>query len=302
MANLNIEVLNNGLTSEKTKVCSIVHAGVFHADDATAVALLNVFYKPDAVHYVVRVPHQADIAAVKNELKERLGSNTEIFTIDIGREYNPDNLEFDHHQYGQGDAEFGHAAAGLVFEYLVKKGLIIEFEKRELYTFIEMVDENDIGIYDDPFQGTIPWAISLMNTDEIYDKVQDAAFSLAVKMVEEIILNTRKRAKAKEKTLNALKEGKLLNEKTLLLPEYLPGWNDVIFDIPEFDDIDIVIWRDDHEDTFKAQVVPDEPGSFGRRGRKIPYTEANEDIIFIHKGEFFGVFKTLDAALTHIGS
>ena len=121
-------------------------------------------------------------------------------------------------------------------------------------------------------------------------------------MVYKIINDARRRAKAKEETFKKLKEGKILDEKTLLLPGYLPGWNDVIFYVPEYDNIDVVIWKDKKEGTFKAQVVPDEPGSFGRRGRKIPHTEAGDDIVFIHKGEFFGVFKTLEAALEHIES
>ena len=300
MANLNIKVVKNG--NVENPVCVIVHAGVFHADDVTAVALLDNFFYPDDMKYVVRVPHQADINEVKKEIKERLGEATKIIVADIGRKYNPSNLQFDHHQYGQGDKEFGHAAAGLVFEFLINEGFINDFEKKELEEFIKMVDENDIGIYQGPWEGTIPWAISLMNSDDIYSKLQDAKFVEAVNMVSKIIANAKKRAAAKEETFKKLKEGKLLNEKTLLLPEYLPGWNDVIFYIPEYDNVDIVIWEDKKEGTIKARVVPDEPGSFGRRGRKIPHTEAGGDIIFVHKGEFFGVFKTLDAALAHIGS
>jgi len=80
----------------------VTHSGKFHADDAWAVAVLNVLY-PDA--QIVRTRDQAII-------------DTADFAVDVGGVYDPATGRFDHHQKGFEVARQSgvpYASAGLVW-------------------------------------------------------------------------------------------------------------------------------------------------------------------------------------------
>ena len=80
----------------------VTHSGKFHADDAWAVAVLNVLY-PDAA--IVRTRDQAII-------------DTADFAVDVGGVYDPAAGRFDHHQKGFEVARqtgVPYASAGLVW-------------------------------------------------------------------------------------------------------------------------------------------------------------------------------------------
>ena len=302
MEKLNILKVNSGFADKITVVA--VHQGVFHADDVLATALVAKYFYPNDTHYVVRVPHQTNIDEVKNQIRAQLERpDATVIIADVGRVYNPDQMYFDHHQYGQGDKEFGHAAAGLIYEWLKSRGVINEFEQEELDPFVEMVDQNDIGIYQGPYQGTFPWMVALHNSENIYSSEQDERFVEMVKTALTILDDIEKRAEAKKESLKRLKESKEILPGVLELPEYLPGWDELIFKLPEFNHIDLVVWYDQTQKVWKIQQVPDKPGSFGRRGRKVPYRDPlPKGCQFIHKGEFFGVKDSKEALIDYIKS
>jgi uncharacterized UPF0160 family protein len=80
----------------------VTHGGKFHADDAWAVAVLNILY-PDAD--IVRTRDQAII-------------DTADFVVDVGGVWDPAKGRFDHHQKGfEGARSSGvpYASAGLVW-------------------------------------------------------------------------------------------------------------------------------------------------------------------------------------------
>jgi len=80
----------------------VTHSGKFHADDAWAVAVLNILY-PDAE--IVRTRDQAII-------------DTADFAVDVGGVYDPAAGRFDHHQKGFEVARQSgvpYASAGLVW-------------------------------------------------------------------------------------------------------------------------------------------------------------------------------------------
>ena len=304
MEKLNILELVEGNGVNGT-IAVVTHAGVFHADDVTACGLVATYddlANRGSKVILTRVPHQANIEEVVKILEEEYNA-TRIYVADIGRVYDARNLRFDHHQYGQKDKEFGNAAAGLVYKYFKDTGRVSKYEAVELDPFIKMVDENDIGIYQGPYEGTFPWMVSLQNSTDIYSKQQDVNFVKAVLEAMDIIINVKLRACQKEDAIKTLKEAKEVLPKVLEMPEYLPGWNDIIFDIEEFNHIDLVIWHDKVQNTWKIQQVPDAPGSFGRRGRPVPYRNPLPDgCEFLHKGNFFGVFDSKEALIDYIKS
>jgi len=302
MEKLNILKVSGGFLDKI--IVTVVHHGVFHADDILANALVVKYFYPNDTHYVVRVPHQSDIDEVKNQIRFQLERpDVRIVVADVGRVYDPDQLLFDHHQYGRGDKEFGHAAAGLVYEWLKSRNLINEFEQEELDSFVSMVDQNDIGIYQGPYQGTFPWMVALHNAQNIYNPEQDERFVEMVRTTITILDDISERAQAKVESLSKLKGSKEILPGVLELPEYLPGWDELIFKLPQFDHIDLVIWHDKVQNTWKIQQVPDAPGSFGRRGRPVPYRNPLPDgCEFLHKGNFFGVFDSKEALIDYIKS
>ena len=302
MKKLNILKVNKGFIDKV--IVTVVHHGTFHADDVLATALIAKYYYPNDTHYVVRIPHQANINEVKNKVRSQLKRPDAIIIVaDVGRVYDPSQLLFDHHQYGQGDKEFGHAAAGLIYEWLKSRDLIDELEQEELDSFIEMVDRNDIGIYQGPYRGTYPWMVALHNDENIYSSRQDERFVEIVKTTLTILDDISQRAQAKRESLKRFKESREILPGVLELPEYLPGWDELIFKLPEFNHIDLVVWHDKDQKVWKIQQVPDKPGSFGRRGRSVPHKDPlPEGCEFLHKGNFFGVFKSKEALIDYIKS
>ena len=290
----------NNITKDIYENIIITHHGVFHADEVTASALIIDAFEENTL--IVRTPHQADIDEVLKEAKKAtVVNNPEIFIIDIGRVYNPNEKRFDHHQWGNGDDKFGKSSAGLIFDYLQSVGKLDDFEVDELFEFIKLVDENDVGIYQGPWEGTIPWTISLHNAQDIYSSEQNERFTEMVKLVINIIKDAKAAAASKRETFEALKNAEEVCPGVLEMPTYLPGWQDVIFNIPELDHIDLVIWYDESQKVWKIQQVPDAKGSFGRRGRKVIWSDPlPRGATFIHKGEFFGVFTNKEDLLEYI--
>ena len=293
-------VLNNIKSVEKSnkRIIVVTHYGIFHSDDVLGTALITHYLGKDANVDVVRINHQADVRKIKEFLEK---GEAEVYVIDVGRIYNPAERFFDHHQFDPN--ENPNAAAGLVYNYLKDNNYINEFEQEELDLFVEMVDKNDIGKWKGPYEGTFPWVVALHNGKDIYDSEQDRRFVEAVKMTLKILEDISNRAAMKIESLEVLKKSKEILPGVLELPKYLPGWNDLIFKLPEFDDIDLVIWYDETQNKWKIQQVPDAPGSFGRRGRPVPFRDPlPEGCEFLHRGNFFGVFNSKEALIDYIKS
>jgi len=277
----------------------ITHYGVFHADEVTASALIIDAFGGDTL--IVRTPHQADVNEVLEEAKKvSLVKKPEVFIIDIGKIYNDEERRFDHHQWGDEDKEFGRSSAGLIFDYLQFRCRLDNYEVEELAGFIQMVDENDIGVYEGPREGTISWVIKLHNAKDIYSPLQNERFAESVEMVIKVIKDAKASAAAK-KTFEILRSAEEVLPGVLEMPEFIPGWQDMIFNLPELDRIDLVIWYDEYQEVWKIQQVPDAKGSFGRRGRKVRWSNPlPKGAEFIHKGEFFGVFSNKEDLLEYI--
>jgi len=290
-------VLNNIKNGENAKrIIVVTHYGTFHSDDVLATSLLAHYVGKNASVDVVRVNHQADVVKIKEFLEK---GGVEVFIVDVGREYNPSERFFDHHQFDPN--ENPNAAAGLIYQYLLDNGFINEFEQEELEPLVDMVDANDIGKWEGLYQGTFPWMVSLHNGEDIYSPQQNARFVDMVRETVKILEDISSRAAVKIGTLENLRTSKEVLPGVLEMPTYLPGWQDVIFSIPELDHIDLVIWYDESQKVWKIQQVPDAKGSFGRRGRKVRWNNPlPKGATFIHKGEFFGVFTNKEDLLEYI--
>lgn len=127
----------------------VTHSGKFHADDAWAVAVLNVLY-PDAE--IIRTRDQAVI-------------DTADFAVDVGGVYDPQAGRFDHHQKGFDVARQSgvpYASAGLVWrEYgarcvaalaLAHTGQAVDHDKAREIAYgidadvVQYLDMSDVGM------------------------------------------------------------------------------------------------------------------------------------------------------------
>lgn len=106
----------------------LTHAGTFHADEISAIALLLKFFPGTPVE------RTHDIAAIK-----AAQADPEILVLDIGREYDPAQLNFDHHQ-----DEALPASNMLVLNYFIKNGAIqprqAELLEKYFFGYISQVD------------------------------------------------------------------------------------------------------------------------------------------------------------------
>lgn len=241
----------------------ITHNGTFHADEITAIALLQVF-KP-AQYSIKRLPHQS----------ENLSAD---YVIDIGREY--DNItKFDHHQW-----EGGKSSAGLIWEYIGK-----EEEYPELSKLIKAVDDNDVGIQP-ATQFEYSRLISTYNSQDIHDDYQLHQFHEAVNFAYKLIQNIV----AAQKQLN---ESKLVcntaplwpgTEDVLNLGTWQLGWNQYINGETR-PEIEAVVWKDEHLNTWNIQTTNKSITSYDKVGKQLlPWDKMN----FVHSNNFFAVAAT----------
>jgi len=262
------------------------HKGVFHADEVSAIALLKVFYN-DKID-VERVPHQQDFTGIRNG---------EVFIIDIGGLYEPETYSFDHHQFRPEDQVL--SSAGMILLWLRTAGFI----PTELYQilrkdYISDIDLNDIGLKKSE-PNELSSIVSCYNLDKPNSYEQDNAFEDAVSMVMRVFSSVKRRyesdVKAKEKILS-LKH----SDGIMYSEEFVPGWNKAL--AGNNIGVEIFAWFDNETGEYKAQNVPLEVGSFDAIGRKIMYNKSDvkDDVVFVHKGNFFIVTKTKEALLKYL--
>ena len=283
----------------------ITHFGQFHADEVSAVALLRSFYiNTDLL--VVRVPHQQNISEIENLLKDFVA---EIFVLDIGRIYSPDNLKFDHHQFSKDECNM--SSAGMIYKWLKENNKISGRVAEELDSVVKVIDENDIGIR--PFNpGELAWVISNLNSDNVYDNTaQNNQFSKAVRLVSEVLNSIKTKAEAMDAAIEELKFSKVykLNSKDKFSVAEIPVnaeaankiWYNVIHEVPEMEQVDLVIRFNKQANEWNAQTVSLPNDQFAKKGRRIQVVDPlPEGIKFVHKGEFFMVAESKEALLDYL--
>jgi len=271
----------NNTNGKKLNTRVVVHNGVFHADEVCAVSLLRKFFNPSLE--VSRLPHQTE-------------SFSEFdLIVDLGKKFDGQKF-FDHHHNKELEA-----SNMLVFKFLVENGYINEVEEEALLPLMRIISDNDRGVGDKPTPDSIIRVVQSMNEEDIYGEDQNEAFwrasAMLLMFIENIASEANKMASRKAK----LENSKEVENGILKIPEFIPFWNNLIFELPQFNDVDIVMWYDEIQGNWKAQVVPDAPGSFGKRGRALKNVEAKGKE-FIHVGEFFCVFDTEENLMNYLRS
>ncbi len=271
----------------------ITHSGRFHADEVFATSMVLMVEQ----HEVLRTRDQAEIDK---------GS----IVLDVGSEYNPDTLRFDHHQNSfTREREDGtpFATAGLIWEHygsriLQSRGL--EDSEQVAYALkwvddklIKDIDAVDNGMYLEDPRPSVSMIIGLMNQSSDDEDKQLAAFNKAVTFTSDIMENL---------VASAIKEAQVASELMalmetvengiLILEKNLP-YKDFISKHPE---VRRVVYPR-NEEQFGVYCNGREnhlPERFrGLRDQELCEVTGLEDAVFCHKSGFMSVTLSLESAL-----
>jgi uncharacterized UPF0160 family protein len=142
-----------------------------------------------------------------------------------------------------------------------------------------------------------PNIVTAFNADNIYGDEQDKAFLKAVDFASTFILSLKKERdevkKAKEIVANSPSLASEGLPDVLELTEFVRLWSSQVNGI-ETPWLEAVVWFDKDQKCWKAQAVPEAPGSFALNGKKFLQ---NKKMDFVHKSGFFAVAKDRDTMI-----
>ena len=252
----------------------ITHDTSFHADDVIAVALLRF------------AGYETDLIRTRNPLILAAAiADPEIAVLDVGGEYNPAMLNFDHHQ----DMQL-KSAAGLIFEHF-KNQICAEDAQPYLEKFISSIDAIDTN-RDNIFEvwGTLPKGfrntssiLGGFNRDVTNAAEQLTQFNLALDFATGIINNEIYSATKKAKSEKDYANRVVLSNNVAVFDEYS------------------TVWKDKKEHTFV--VLPHANGwqiqTIDTAVAKIPESISEcEGFIFRHGSGFMATVKDKDVAVS----
>lgn len=202
------------------------HCDSFHADELMAIALLARF------HFDVSVK-DLNIIRTRDENILSVAKNSKNFVIDVGREYNSEKLNFDHHQsdpnlvWKNGSPL---SSCGLIFRWLKKEEKlksISDYTISKLANFAYTVDQHDNGkqIWED---NKFFRAYNHSDDRVIENKQFRKALRAAEDYVDNLIFKAELEKENNEKVEKAIKESIDNNhEDFLIVYDSLPGGRDI---------------------------------------------------------------------------
>lgn len=290
-----------------------VHDGLFHADECVAVALWLLSH-PGEVYTVIRTRDVEALAAAD-------------VVMDVGSEYNPETLRFDHHHQTecpvhQGTDGIKYAATGLVWDF-VKDGIshiyfgglnvvpFYEFQDRITNQLILGIDAQDNGQTvrgEGVHQFTLGELVKTMNCSNVRSAEQEIVFNQLIEVVkawlDKYLKNTAQAVKDKYTVLDAAGKAE---DGILVLPGFSPVWKEVC--LTEGLPIKVCLvdagrgeWSITSALKESGSMAPLCPAPAELRGAQAAdnKTLGGCPVVFVHKAGFTGKVKAdnLDQALT----
>lgn len=298
--------------SKETPLLIATHNECFHPDDVMAYAVLSEVF-PTAELVRTRDPEIIDKADI---------------VFDVGMVFDAKTHRYDHHQregaplrvYPDG-SEMPYSSAGLIWRFFGRDFLrCIGVTNRKLENVLwsrtddvlfGVIDAQDNGLQGTPTQkGKPPGIIDVISSynlswdEDNSDESIDHQFVEASKVAGEYLINMIKRFNGSEKArmvvMNCLENSH--RDDIILLPTAMP-FKTTLANTP----VQFVIMHDNKSGNYQVQCVPNEsiydPKSLlPRRWRGLSDNELSQsssikDAVFVHRNGFFGVAKTLDAAV-----
>ncbi|MDO8508075.1 MAG: MYG1 family protein [Nanoarchaeota archaeon] len=233
-----------------------VHEGIFHADDVFAVAILKLIYP------------SAKIIRTRNE---KILKKSDI-RVDVGRNYDHENGNFDHHQQGgagERENKIPYASAGLIWKHYGMKLVSSEEVWNNIdKKIIQFIDAHDVGLKTFTSEKTEPYTISHLISGfnppwpNISPKLFNTSFKEAVSFIQKLL---KKEIEREEGVLDAVKiireKIKETKEEYLVLDTYIP-WKEIIVNESN---LKFIIYQDSLDKNWLGLAVPIEIGKFENR-------------------------------------
>lgn len=286
-------------TPEPVRVAT--HSGSFHADEVFALATLRMALGPLEI-VRTRSPEKLAAAALR---------------VDVGRRYDPETGDFDHHQGDVGERENGirFASFGLVWkQYGEALAGSPEVAASVDGRVVAPIDAGDNGqeLYEPLVEGTVPYAVSgviaAMNPPwdaEDGAAAERAAFDEAVDLAEGIVRReleaSQGRARAADLVRAALERAE--DPRILELDRGMP-WRGVVRDAPEV----LFVVSPRSRGDWSLQAVPAGDHGFANRlalpepwagleGEPLQQVTGVPDAVFCHVARFMAVAGSRDGVL-----
>lgn len=300
----------------------VTHSGKFHADDAWAVAVLNVLFPGSEI---VRTRDAAAIEAAD-------------FAIDVGGIWDPAAGRFDHHQKGFSGARASgvpYASAGLVWREYGARCVsalaaahtgqqITEGEAREMAygidaDIVQYLDLSDVGAAKSAPGGYgLSAVVSGFNPNWLdeqrlgYGAAADAyrqeQFLRAVALLTDILVNSVRYRVGAMLAVAQVRQGEVLEDgKVLFLKNSALPWTQVVR--KEMPKVLFVISHSVAEQRYVLHTVPVSAESFkaradlpeswaGLRDAELAAVTGVPDAGFCHNGRFIAAVKSYEGART----
>jgi uncharacterized UPF0160 family protein len=300
----------------------VTHSGKFHADDAWAVAVLNVLFPGCEI---VRTRDAATIEAAD-------------FAIDVGGIWDPAAGRFDHHQKGFSGARASgvpYASAGLVWREYGARCVsalaaahtgqqLADSEAREIAygidaDIVQYLDLSDVGAAKSAPGGYgLSAVVSGFNPNWLdeqrlgYGAAADAyrleQFRRAMELLTDILVNSVKYRVAAMLAVAQVRQGEVLEDgKVLFLKNSALPWTQVVR--KEMPKVLFVISHSVAEQRYVLHTVPVSPESFkaradlpaswaGLRDAELAAVTGVPDAGFCHNGRFIAAVKSYEGART----
>jgi len=283
-----------------------IHSGRFHADETFAIATLQILGPVDFV--------RTRDESVMQECDMR---------VDVGRKYNPETNDFDHHQpEGAGRRANGipYAAFGLIWKHFGEKVCgskeVADIVDKKL---VQLIDADDSGF--DLFKSKIPGVSSFCVDKAIDDmmpswkdgnpspQTMDEYFKAAVAFASTVLNNAIKKARdhidGDDYVRAAIKNSS--DERLVVLDKYV-AWQDVVIkEAPKAFFVVLPAWPSPNDD-WVIKTIDIDLGSFENR-KKLPAAWAGKvndelaavtgvaDAKFCHAARFMAIARSKDGAM-----
>lgn len=271
------------------------HSGTFHADDVLAYSLIRTFVDEGAD--VVRTRDRAVLDACD-------------IVVDVGGEFDPTRLRFDHHQ---GTYRGPRSSAGMVLDWLESIGRVspdLASHLRE--RVVEYIDAVDTGReaprVDVPCFARIveTMGVGCQTAEDQLDAFRRAS-DIGITLLSGLLTGHARVVAARETVRRAMAEAVEAGRSALFLDHYLP-WKPVYFELGGAEHPTDYVLFPSEDDTWKLVAIPPTLGQFEQK-RPLPASWAgkmNEELeaatgvegsVFCHKNRFIAVFRTREGAV-----
>jgi uncharacterized UPF0160 family protein len=238
----------------------VTHAGTFHADEILALATIKFF--TNVFSLLSEVERTFDVT-------EALKDNN-ICVLDIGREYDIDGGNFDHHQ----DAELS-ATNIMMLRYLLPDTKLRQYMEEYLYTYVSECDKGG-----EKLQGVPTLTAIVRSLNNVSDGFQ-RAFDICLSAVYGVYCTAVARIESEERWAKIEKVGKFAITDS---SEHIVGWHEMA-----------------EKDGIVLLVTPNARGGYQITSRSTDVFVIPEDSrqTFRHNSGFLAVYPTKESAIEH---